>query len=145
MAQQPEQNLSNHTRWDPSYHFVLFTLLMLAVGLSVYMVVQQVTALSLWVLVASITLFLATLKLRVYSLKVQDRVIRLEERLRMQTVLPESQRHQIASLTESQLVALRFASDQELPALVDEAVTKKLDSKTIKQSIKTWRPDYFRV
>jgi hypothetical protein len=145
MAQQTEQNLSNHVRYDPAYHFVLFALLMIAVGLVVTMVMRQVDVTSLWALVVTLALFVITIKFRGYSLKAQDRVIRLEERLRLQAVLPESQRSQIAKLREGQLIALRFASDGELPALVEAAVTKNLGSKEIKQAIKTWRPDYFRV
>ena len=145
MAEKTEQNFSNHTRLDPAYHFVLFALLLLAVGLAVDMVVHQVSVASLWALVVSVAVLLAVFKLRLYPLKAQDRIIRLEERLRMEAVLPESQRHEIWDLTEAQLIALRFAPDSELPALVTAAITKKLGPKEIKQSIKNWRPDYFRV
>jgi glucan phosphoethanolaminetransferase (alkaline phosphatase superfamily) len=145
MAEKTEQNFSNHTRLDPAYHFVLFALLLLAVGLAVDMVVHEVSVASLWALVVSLALLLAVMKLRLYPLKAQDRIIRLEERLRMEAVLPESQKHEIWALTEAQVIALRFASDSELPALVNAAVTKKLAPKEIKQSIKNWRPDYFRV
>jgi hypothetical protein len=145
MAQQTEQSFSNYTRLDPLYHFVLLPLLLIAIGLAVTMVVRHVAIFSVWALVVSLALFLAAFKLRMYPLKAQDRIIRLEERLRMQTVLPESQRNQIGALTEAQLIAMRFAPDSELPALVDVAVTKKLAPKEIKRSIKNWRPDYFRV
>jgi hypothetical protein len=145
MAEQTEQNFSNHTRLDPPYHFVLLTLLLIAVGLAVYMVIRQVNVANLWALVVSLALLLTAFKARNYPLKVQDRIIRLEERLRLEAVLPQSQKHEIGALTEPQLIALRFASDAELTALVDAAVTKKLASKEIKQSIKNWRPDYFRV
>ena len=145
MAENTEQNVSNHTRLDPPYHFVLSALLLVALGLAVYLVIHQLGAASLWALIVTLALFIIVAKMRLYPLKAQDRVIRLEERLRMQTLLPESQRSQIGALTEAQLIALRFASDGELPALVDVAVTKKLAPKEIKRSIKTWRPDYFRV
>jgi hypothetical protein len=87
----------------------------------------------------------AIFKIRLNALKVQDRVIRLEERLRLATILPEPLRSHIPELTESQLIGLRFASDAEIPALVQRVLTEKLSCDEIKKSIKTWRPDDFRV
>jgi hypothetical protein len=85
-----------------------------------------------------------TFKIRLYALKVQDRIIRLEERLRMHELFSEPLKSRIGEFTEGQLIALRFASDAELPALAEKAL-QGLDQKQIKASIKTWRPDYFRV
>jgi hypothetical protein len=87
----------------------------------------------------------AATKTRTNALKVQDRVIRLEERLRLSTLLPEPLRLRIPELTEDQLVALRFASDGEVSKLVDRALKEKLSRKEIKKSIQSWRPDYWRV
>lgn len=145
MAQPAEQNFANHARLDPGYHYVLFVLTLIMLGISVSWVIFDQGRASLFALVTSFAMVLTAFKARTYALRVQDRLIRLEERLRLQSVLPEAQRHQILALTESQLIALRFASDQELPALVDAAVTGKLAAKEIKKSIKSWRPDYFRV
>ena len=85
------------------------------------------------------------MKARMYATKLQDRIIRMEERQRLYGLLPETLRARIGELSEAQLVGLRFASDAELPGLVEETLAKKLSAAQIKKSIKVWRPDYFRV
>ncbi|HXP41918.1 MAG TPA: DUF6526 family protein, partial [Candidatus Acidoferrales bacterium] len=79
------------------------------------------------------------------ALRVQDRVICLEERLRLTTLSPEPLRSRLPELTERQLIALRFSSDAEAPSLAERALTEKLAPRDIKQAIQTWRPDYWRV
>ncbi len=137
--------LRNHARFDPLFHFVLAPLSLVAIIVSVILFVQHPRLASgLWVVFA-IGFFMVAFKTRTYALKVQDRVIRLEERLRLSMLLPEADRARIAELTESQLIALRFASDAELPRLAMRALNEGLTSKQIKTSIESWRADYFRV
>jgi hypothetical protein len=146
MAQTTEQNLSNHTRLDPPYHFVLLPLIVAILVMAVIALIRHPSPQTIWMLLVSLALVLAALKARTYPLKAQDRIIRLEERLRLFRLLPESKRDLIINkLTESQLVALRFASDGELPALAETAATKQLPPKEIKKSIQSWRADLFRV
>jgi Family of unknown function (DUF6526) len=145
MANTKPQSYANHSKLDPPFHFVLTPLGVAAVIMSIILFVQHPrTASALWVVLA-IGFLLVTFRTRVYALKVQDRVIRLEERLRLAMLLPEAAKPRIPELTESQLVALRFASDAELPALAMRALNEGLTKKQIKSSIQNWRADYFRV
>src|SRR5450631_301596 len=102
MAQATEQNLSNHTRLDPPYHFILLPLLLLILVLAVVIVIRHPDLQTLWMLLVSLALVLAGLKTRTYPLKAQDRLIRLEERLRLFRLLPESQRPLIDKLSPAQ-------------------------------------------
>ena len=100
---------------------------------------------SAFMLVAVIWAIVALLKIRLYALKVQDRVIRLEEQLRLKELLPAPLKSRIGELNEDQLVGLRFASDGEVAGLVEKTLAGKWGRKEIKQAIQTWRPDYWRV
>ena len=144
MERKP-QNLSNHAKYDEAFHFLLLPISAFTMVLWIMRAVRNPTFDSIWTAVLGLTFFVAVLRIRTYPLKVQDRVIRLEERLRLHQALPDSLRSRIGDLTESQLIALRFAPDSELPALVEKALAEKWQGKQIKQSIRNWRPDYFRV
>ena len=145
MANATPQSYANHARLDPTFHFVLGPLAVMSVVLSIIVFTRHPSLPStLWVVLAVALLMNAT-KTRSYALTVQDRVIRLEERLRLAQLLPETVRPRIAELKESQLIGLRFASDAELPALAMRALNEGLTQKQIKASIQVWRPDTFRV
>jgi hypothetical protein len=142
------QNYKNHTRWDPIYHFFCLPVLLLnivATGFWYHNHRAQHVHSGLWLILVSIVLFLVALKARMYAVKVQDRVIRLEERLRLAAVVTPSELIELESLTADQLIALRFASDPELPDLARRAIREKLTRRQIKESIVSWRADHHRV
>jgi hypothetical protein len=140
------QTYSNHTKWDPKFHFFASPLFFINLGYRLYMIDALDGAPdAIWDAIFAVALLVALFSVRLYSLKVQDRLIRLEERLRLQAVLPEAMRPRIHELTVPQLVGLRFASDAELPALVEKVLATGMGTKEIKKSIQTWRPDDFRV
>jgi hypothetical protein len=145
MAENSSQDLANHTRYDPLFHFFLLPAILALWIRDVVVLVRHPGWEHAWGLLLVTALFVAAGKARGYALKVQDRVIRLEERLRFASLLPEPLRSQSLKLSEAQLVALRFASDEETPALVQRTLTENLSRADIKKSIKTWRPDNWRV
>jgi hypothetical protein len=118
MATATTQSLANHARFDPPFHFLLAPMGLAAIILSIVLLVRQPGIGSILGVLLSVGFFMIAAKTRAYALKVQDRVIRLEERLRLSMLLPEATRPRIVELTEPQLIALRFASDAETPALV---------------------------
>ncbi|MDQ2774726.1 MAG: DUF6526 family protein [Acidobacteriota bacterium] len=136
---------SNHTRLDPTFHFFLIPVAFLLFIWTIVHVIRHPGTDSAVLAIAVFLILFTALKARIYSAKVQDRVIRLEERLRLATYLPDSIRPRIPELSESQLVALRFAPDAELPALAERTLNEKLTKKQIKDAIKNWRGDYWRV
>lgn len=139
------QTYANHIRRDPPFHFFLLPVAAITIVLTVYNAIRNFTFANVWFIVLALAFAVAILKMRLYALKAQDRVIRLEERLRLAMLCPESSRARIPELTESQLIALRFASDAECPALVEKALSSKLAASEIKKDIRNWRPDYFRI
>jgi|HubBroStandDraft_5_1064220.scaffolds.fasta_scaffold298367_1 hypothetical protein len=144
MAQEP-QSVKNHTRFDPAFHFFLAPLaLFFVIGTIVRLVRHPAWESALHVLVA-IWALVAVFLIRGYSLKVQDRVIRLEERVRLKDLLPPSLQGRIGELTEDQLVGLRFASDGEVAGLTQKTLDGKWKRKQIKEAIQVWRPDLWRV
>ncbi len=143
--QRKPQTFANHSRLIPIFHFVAFGIVVVNLGWGGYQLVREPSfgaALAFALAGALLILFFAT---RIFALTVQDRVIRLEERLRLERVLPADLRARIGELEVGQLVALRFAPDEELVALTRAVLDEKLtDGKAIKQRIRNWRPDYQR-
>jgi hypothetical protein len=139
------QSLKNHARFDPLFHGFIFALYVLNLVYASFHLHRQPSLSSGWYLVLSIAAIVPILKLRIYPLKVQDRVIRLEERLRLQALAPQEWHAQIYRLSESQLIGLRFASDEEVVELAKQALEHNLNRKQIKERIKSWRADDWRV
>lgn len=142
-----EQNFKNHVRFVPLYHFFALPMLVVNFGWSIYRWIAAGFSISglEWVL-TSAALFFGVVYPRLFALNVQDRVIRLEERLRYEQVLPEELRWRADELTVDQFVSLRFASDEELEKLMRKVLDGKLtERKAIKRLIKNWRPDSLRA
>jgi len=143
---QPVQNLNNHTRLLPQFHFFVLPVLLLNTVYAIrHLILMPSFNTAFAVLVAAALLILA-LVCRTMALRVQDRVIRLEMRLRLRELLPPDLRGRIAELTPAQLVALRFAGDNELCDLVREVFAGSLTTqKEIKTRVKDWQPDWLRA
>lgn len=139
------QDLKHHGRLHVPFHIIALFTLLANLGVVIAHLVRHFTLWSAWIVVLSIVVFIPFFLIRVYPLKVQDRVIRLEERLRLQALAPPDWRPDIYRLTEDQLIGLRFASDGEVVALARQALDENLTRKQIKERIRTWRPDYWRV
>jgi hypothetical protein len=140
------QNFANHTKIVPPFHVVVLGIFTINLGWSIYRIAHSFSAESVISLLLAIAFILAALYGRLFALTVQDRVIRLEMRLRMLQLLPDDLRSRIPEFTVSQLVALRFASDGELPALARKVLDEKLtDRKAIKKMIQNWEPDFLRA
>ena len=139
------QNFKNHARFDPPFHFFLTFVAMATIVIAVIYCVHHFCFYSVWLVVLSLAWFVMLFRMRQYPLKVQDRVIRLEERLRLQALAPAEWHSQIYRLTEDQLIGLRFAADDEVVELAKQALEHNLNRKQIKERIKEWRPDYWRV
>jgi len=143
---EPVQTLKNHAKFVPVYHFVAFPLLVLNLGWAWFRLYQLRTMDSLVAALTAVALVIVFFLARIFALQVQDRVIRLEMRLRLREVLPLGLHPRIMNFTPAQLVAMRFASDAELPDLAVAVLRDHIhDKKVIKQMIKDWTADHLRV
>ena len=146
MADTKPQTYDNHTRLVPMFHYVAFPILAINLIWSLYDLVQNFGAGAMRGVAVSFALVVVALFARIFALKAQDRVIRLEERMRMQQMLPDDLAARIGEFSTGQLVSLRFASDAELPELARKVLDDGIaEQKTIKQAIQNWRADYQRV
>jgi hypothetical protein len=142
------QSYKNHTRWDPPVHFFVLPMLLLNFIFSIYSTIHHWPydpRLHIWWIVMSVVFFMMAGTARGAALRAQNRIIRLEERLRLARILPAADHDRIGELTTKQLIALRFASDEELTALTHKTLAQNLDQKAIKQNIVNWRADNDRV
>lgn len=145
MAEAP-QTADHHSKYVPRYHYWTFGLLLVNLIWTIVQLLRAPTVGGIIQIGLVVAIILAAFYARVFALGVQDRVIRLEERMRLAELLPADLRPRIGELRTGQLVALRFASDAELPELVRQVLTEQIrDKKSIKQLIRTWRPDYARI
>ncbi len=142
---KPQQTFANHTRLDPAFHFFIVPVLLITLFGYLWNAYKWPGVHSSWLVIFSLALLMLAFKARTYALKVQDRVIRLEERLRIQAIVPESLRTGAGDLSVDQLVALRFTPDEELADLVQKTSRENLTKAQIKKAIVKWRADDFRV
>ncbi len=142
----PSQTYANHTRWHAPFHFFVAPVLLINVIWSIVLLVKYPGLTQGWIVVVAIALLLLALFVRTNPLKVQDRIIRLEEQLRYRQFLPADLAQQTQNLTLGQITVLRFASDDELAGLVREVIEGRLGKPAeIKQAIQSWRVDTLRV
>lgn len=140
-----EQNFKNHMRFDPPFHFFLLPMFLLNLVFCIAHAFRHPGPFDDWMAVMALVLMFFALLMRMYAMKNQDRIIRLEERLRLERLCSEPLRARVPQLTARQLIGLRFASDAELAALAQRALDEKLSEKDIKAAVKNWRADYSRA
>jgi len=142
------QSLKNHGRFDPLFHgLVTIGLLanIIVTGMFFGRHYAEYGWVGIWWIAVSILLLILALKTRMYALLVQDRVIRVEEKMRLAALVSPGELVELDSLTIDQYIGLRFASNAELPDLARRAVREKLTRKQIKEAVVAWRPDTHRV
>ncbi len=145
MASPVAQNYANHRKSVPGFHFLTFGIILIYLLWTLYQVIFHFSWDHLFGVLPPIALALVALYSRTFSLVVQNRVIRLEERLRLERLVPEL-RGRTDELSTGQLVALRFASDAELPALARRVLDEHIrDQDVIKKQIQSWRADHLRA
>lgn len=146
MADAMPQNMQNHARFVPPYHFLTAALLLLNLVWAAIQLFKMPGFGTVVGVLLAIALVLMAWYLRAFPISVQDRIIRLEERLRMERLLPADLKSRINDFSRTQLIALRFASDQELPDLARKVITENIQELAkIKAMVKNWRADHWRA
>ncbi|MEO8194789.1 MAG: DUF6526 family protein [Gemmatimonadales bacterium] len=141
-----EQTYSTHRRYFPAHHFFVIPVLAINAVVEATRLFREQTGSNLWSLLVALALLTFGFTARVMALKVQDRVIRLEERVRLAGLVPEEERARVNELAARHLVALRFASDEEAPDLTRRVLTGEYKTPgEVKKNIKNWKPDNFRA
>jgi len=141
-----EQTFATHRRFIPYYHFFAVPILGINTLVQAYVLFRHPSGWSVWNLIVAIALLTLSLAVRGMATRAQDRIIRLEETLRLQRTLPADLQGRVGELTAGQLIGLRFCSDEELPELTRAVLAGELKGREdIKRRIKTWRPDHLRV
>lgn len=140
------QSYSSHAKWVPAYHFFVLPVLLINAGWCAYQAFRGPSFGTIFGTVVAFSLFLAALYGRIFALKVQDRLIRLEMMLRLQKLLPSDLQARIGDLTAEQMIGLRFASDGELPELCRKVLQENITGRApIKQMVKNWQADHLRA
>ncbi len=140
------QNYSNHSKFVPGYHYVTLILATVFVVWSIKRVIGNAGTDSVYFLIGALALVGTTWYARTFALQAQNRVIRLEERLRLARVLPADLQANADAITPSQLIGLRFASDADVVELARKAIANPaMTAKEIKMQIKNWRADHYRL
>lgn len=146
MAQGKAQSFENHTRFVPPYHMFAIPVFMINFIWRLVQLRYGITFASIMNVLLAIAFLILVLYARLFTLTVQDRVIRLEMRMRLERLLPPEMRSRIPELTVAQLISLRFAADEELVALTRQVLDERLNNrKTIKRRIKNWQADLLRA
>ncbi|HEY4320308.1 MAG TPA: DUF6526 family protein [Gemmatimonadales bacterium] len=146
MSHPPAQHLGNHARYVPLYHYVALPILLINLGDSVRVAYLSLVWENILQVLVAVALLIMLFAMRTFATTVQDRVIRLEERLRFERIFPDDLRQRIPEFTRDQFVALRFASDHEVAALAREVLDQRItDRSAIKQMVQAWRADTFRA
>ena len=141
-----EQTFASHRKYVPGFHFVLFGIVVVVLVWSLWRLITHFGEGSIYHLLTAVSLALLFYYCRVFPLRLQDRVIRLEERLRLHQLLPEELRSRIQELTPGQLIGLRFAGDAEVTELVRRVLEGELKGREeIKRQIEDWRADQLRA